>query len=342
MLGCGHFDRFAPVIDVLRAAQGGAIVRVSLWALWAILAMVVGCDLERPAEQGYNPNRDVGRDARVRVADGAAIDADEAHDAIPLEDVVDFGPDDAAVQADGSGGMGGDGGTGGEGGMVESDVGPPPVDLTHPCEDDGTGPPEGVEVEDRSSPAGLQRFCFGRTEVTVDQYARCVAEGDCPEPAEGEGCNWDIEGHGDHPMNCVSYEDAQRYCGWRAPSGSLPSHNVWLHVYGNDRYPWGEEAPTCERAHFNEAGGLGGRGCGQGGTAPADSLPGGASAEGALNMLGNVNEWVSDGGCPEGQTLFVGGSYNSGSPDIRRDLAVCQPNGEFPVVGLRCRWPMPR
>ncbi|MBI4702289.1 MAG: SUMF1/EgtB/PvdO family nonheme iron enzyme [Deltaproteobacteria bacterium] len=67
----------------------------------------------------------------------------------------------------------------------------------------------------------LGRFGIMVHEVSVDDYASCVAAGRCPKPASGEGCMGGQSGRGRHPVNCVSWHAAGAYCafrGWRLPS----------------------------------------------------------------------------------------------------------------------------
>ena len=50
------------------------------------------------------------------------------------------------------------------------------------------------------------------------------------------------------------------------------------------KYPWGDDAPTCELANG---------GC-DGDTSAVGSFPAGASPYGVMDMAGNVGEWVND------------------------------------------------
>jgi len=147
--------------------------------------------------------------------------------------------------------------------------------------------------------AYLPPFYIDRTEVTVAGYRRCVEAGRCTVPQLGEFCspdesNWHREGRDDHPVTCVTEEQAEVYCAYRGKA--LPTEKQWEKAArGTDgrRYAWGNEAPDCTRAVIFPRGGK--RGCGRNGTWPVGSRPEGASPYGALDMTGNVAELVTDG-----------------------------------------------
>jgi formylglycine-generating enzyme required for sulfatase activity len=187
----------------------------------------------------------------------------------------------------------------------------------------------------------LAPFWLDRTEVTVAQFRRCVAAGACTDaglgehagsrttsvvpgkghntthfdpPAPSSTCNYTAQGREDHPINCVSWDQARSFCAWAGKR--LPTEAEWEKAArGVDEriYPWGNAPPSC--SHVVMAGG-----CGKGGTAPVGSRPGGASPVGALDMSGNVTEWVSD---------WYGVDYYADSPV--RDPGG-PPTGSFRVV----------
>ena len=133
-------------------------------------------------------------------------------------------------------------------------------------------------------PVYLDAFWIDRTEVTKAQYQRCVEAGVCAAPS----CSG--TGKGDHPVVCVRWQDASKYCAWAGRR--LPTEAEWEKAArGTDggKYPWGNDAPDCNRANY-----LGKDGGCVGATTAVDSHPSGASAYGALDMAGNVWEWVAD------------------------------------------------
>lgn len=107
-------------------------------------------------------------------------------------------------------------------------------------------------------------------------------------------CN-DVRGAGDHPINCVSFAAAEAYCTFR--NKRLPTEAEWeLAARGaaGRNYPWGDDAPGCNRACFDRNGKCldatdGISTCLAGGR-PLDRTP-----EGLFDLGGNVAEWVADG-----------------------------------------------
>ncbi len=137
-------------------------------------------------------------------------------------------------------------------------------------------------------------FEMSRSEVTVGQYRLCVAAGVCTEPeSRWEGCNWGRSDREEHPVNCVDWTQAARFAQW--VGGRLPTEAEWEFAARsrgmNRTYPWGDQAPSCERAVMP---GNGGNGCGRHGTWPVCSKPKGETEQGLCDMAGNVWEWVAD------------------------------------------------
>ena len=123
----------------------------------------------------------------------------------------------------------------------------------------------------------LSAFQIDRTEVTFANWSACVAASACaaaPDP-----------GSTDRPVS-VPHAQAIAYCAWAGKR--LPTEAEWEKAArGTDgrTYPWGSTNLDCTHANIG--------GCG--GTVHAvGSLPLGVSPYGALDMLGNVWEWVAD------------------------------------------------
>ena len=133
----------------------------------------------------------------------------------------------------------------------------------------------------------LDAFWIDRTEVTKAQYQQCFESGSCAAP----GCSG--TGKGDHPVVCVGSQDASKYCVWA--ERRLPTEAEWEKAArgtAGREYPWGNDAPDCNRVNYDGYR-VGGGKC-VGNTTAVGSYPSGASAYGALDMAGNVWEWVAD------------------------------------------------
>jgi formylglycine-generating enzyme required for sulfatase activity len=136
----------------------------------------------------------------------------------------------------------------------------------------------------------LDGFWIDQTEVTNSQYARCFADGICFSPSKSGSSTRDSyygdSQFDDYPVLYVSWYDAATYCGWAG--GRLPSEAEWEYAArGPDGhiYPWGNDYPDGGLLNYGEF---------VGDTAQVGSYPDGASWVGAMDMAGNVWEWVND------------------------------------------------
>jgi iron(II)-dependent oxidoreductase len=133
-------------------------------------------------------------------------------------------------------------------------------------------------------------FWIYRTEVTNQQYARCVAVGGCNAPdVEDNPSYLDRERQND-PVTGVNWHQSRAYCEW--VHGRLPTEAEWEKTAAWDDinqikfiYPWGDGAPTCALSNFNNCFGK---------TTQVNLFAEGISPYGALSMSGNAYEWVSD------------------------------------------------
>ncbi len=184
--------------------------------------------------------------------------------------------------------------------------------------------------------AELGAFRIDRTEVRVSEYRQCVNEGACAPPAVASGCNWNAPGRGDHPVNCIDWDQAGTYCSWIGKR--LPTEQEWEKAArGTDgrTYPWGNEGPSCDVAVMSASAGAG---CGGASTAPVGSRDRGRSPYGLFDMAGNVDEWTGslyEAG--SGARVVRGGSWKNDANAIRsshRQGAL--PNVRDASVGFRC------
>ncbi|MBN1200346.1 MAG: formylglycine-generating enzyme family protein [Anaerolineae bacterium] len=149
------------------------------------------------------------------------------------------------------------------------------------------GSDEGEDIERPVHEVCLSEFWIGQTEVTNAQYKACVDDdGACTPP--GDRTYYDDPAYADHPVVFVNWEQAGAFAAWAG--GSLPTEAQWEYAARGPEswtYPWGNDEPTCERANT--------LGCEEE-AAPVgpDERAAGASWVGALDMAGNVWEWVAD------------------------------------------------
>jgi serine/threonine-protein kinase len=167
------------------------------------------------------------------------------------------------------------------------------------------GSTEGNDDEKPVHTVALDGFWIDQTEVSNAQYVRCVEAGDCSPPRESGSTTRDPyygnSTYEDYPVIYVSWRQAADYCAWAG--GRLPTEAEWEYAArgGDGRtYPWGDGAPDCSKANYRGVDGL----C-VGDTSGVGSYPAGASWCGALDMAGNVWEWVADwyGGYPSGRQV---------------------------------------
>jgi len=130
----------------------------------------------------------------------------------------------------------------------------------------------------------LPAFQMSKTMVTNKQYKACVEAGACK---SGKNYGKDFSDD-DQPVVGVDWSQADAFAKW--VGGSLPSEAQWEYAArgaGKDtKYPWGNEAVTCERANLAE--------CALGKTAPVCSKPAGSTPQGICDLAGNSSEWVQD------------------------------------------------
>jgi eukaryotic-like serine/threonine-protein kinase len=198
----------------------------------------------------------------------------------------------------------------------------------------------------------LDAYWIDRTEVTNAMYAGCVAARSCSPPRSFSSLRKSsYYGNGqfsNYPVLFVLWSQAQEYCTWAGRR--LPSEAEWEKAArGTDGrlYAWGAGI-SCSKANVW----IGSDGCGVSDAAAVGSYPSAASPYGALDMTGNVWEWVADWYAryspkwptanptgPAGGTNHVlrGGAYNVNEQVARvADRESNLPDYASNVVGFRC------
>jgi len=175
------------------------------------------------------------------------------------------------------------------------------------------GTDEGMTDESPAHPVYLDAFWLDQTEVTNEAYRRCVEAGVCAAPVK---TRYDVRpvtidyyndpAYENHPVVFVSWTDAVAYCSFAGRR--LPTEAEWekaasWNSVANEKYifPWGNEY-ACGKGNFDDETELDASimqkdmvNCdGFARSAPVGSFPQGASPYGALDMGGNVWEWVHD------------------------------------------------
>jgi len=221
----------------------------------------------------------------------------------------------------------------------------------------------------------LDAFWIDQTEVTYAKYLECVKAGACEvNNSQAQRClqikqctlegsnqssvvttdqNWYIQAvkqdYYEHPVVNITWFDAERYCDWAG--ARLPTAAEWeAAARGTDRrlYPWGNESPYKTLLNYNHTSD----------TTVVGSFPSGASPYGAMDMAGNVSEWVSDWYSDE--YYILSNNYNPqgprtgtfkimmGSSRIDADLdivvsmfSVHRPQNYDIIFGFRCAMSVP-
>ncbi len=166
--------------------------------------------------------------------------------------------------------------------------------------------------------ANVGKFSIDKFEVTNAQYHTFKKEFNVPAGKEK------------NPVGEISYFEAEAYC--KSVGKRLPTRNEWEKAArGTDGrlYPWGNKFdPTKANTVESE----------KGGSTPVGSFEKGKSPYGAMDMAGNVWEWVDEWeGADKKYRLALGGSYfddaeNASVVSILKSI----PDDMHEYVGFRC------
>lgn len=184
----------------------------------------------------------------------------------------------------------------------------------------------------------LSPYSIDVTEVTSANWEACVEAGAC-------GLRVGVSTSPLAPVTGVTKEGAEGYCAWK--EGRLPTEAEWeVAARGGDGriYPWGSEAPDCDRAASRRC---------DSEVTEVGTHPAGVSPFGAHDMAGNAWEWVSDiydayyyatspntdptGGDPGGLCVVRGvDSWSEDSSLRATNRTMVIPDAQSPLVGFRC------
>lgn len=180
-------------------------------------------------------------------------------------------------------------------------------------------------------------FFLDKTEVTNAQYKNFCDETKYPMPPQWVNGNFP-DGQAEYPVTRITWYEARAYANWAGKR--LPTEAEWEHAArGTDLrlYPWGNDWSNQYLVW-------------ESGPTRVGSKPAGASPYGALDMAGNVGEWVNDWfdaypGNPIKQPDFgtkkykvVRGGAWYGSQELAYTYyrQVCRPDQRSLWIGFRC------
>ncbi|MFV2044472.1 MAG: SUMF1/EgtB/PvdO family nonheme iron enzyme [Anaerolineales bacterium] len=223
----------------------------------------------------------------------------------------------------------------------------------------GDSDPDASSNEKPEHTAFLDAFWLDQAEVTNRMYRQCVNAGACDSPARRS--EFDQPDLTDHPVVWVSRRDAEDYCQWAGRR--LPTEAEWEKAARGAEgrtFPWGSGAVAGHLLNFadvnlNEEWADPSVDDGFEYSSPVGNYAAGASPYGALDLAGNVWEWVSDwfdpqynldstadnpagpASSPAGTYTVRGGSFLSDARNVRAAYRYgYSPDTSAADLGFRC------
>ncbi len=132
----------------------------------------------------------------------------------------------------------------------------------------------------------LSDFWIYSTKVTNREFQQCVAVGKCTAPDLQDNQSYTVFERQNDPVAGVNWAQSEAYCEYA--NGQLPTEAQWEKAArGPDGniYPWGNGLPAIDLLNYNNN---------IGSTTNVINYPTGKSYYDALDMEGNVYEWVYD------------------------------------------------
>ncbi|MFY9611747.1 MAG: SUMF1/EgtB/PvdO family nonheme iron enzyme [Blastocatellia bacterium] len=214
------------------------------------------------------------------------------------------------------------------------------------------GREDGDPMEAPGHPVTLAPYYIDRAEVTNADYAKFVEATRHKPPSNWKGGSFPA-GREDFPVTGVSWQDAADYAAWAGKR--LPTEAEWEAAARGSaarKYPWGNEwqsgfanigVRTAEKVEATRY---------PSGIAEVGKYPQGASPSGALDMIGNVWEWVADeislypgssatlpvptGDGAGALRVIRGGAYDGDQKHDASYRGFLDGSLPYPKVGFRC------
>jgi len=132
----------------------------------------------------------------------------------------------------------------------------------------------------------LSDFWIYSTKVTNREFQQCVLVGKCTSPDLQDNQGYNDPRRQSDPVVGVNWAQSEAYCNYA--NGHLPTEAQWeksARGPNGNLYPWGNGAPTNDLLNYNNNIGR---------TTNVVNYPQGKSYYDAMDMEGNVYEWVYD------------------------------------------------